>query len=80
MQNLGILCLQGSFFFSIMLLVSKMSINSSIGLTLMIVYSKIVLGELLSQMDLLNAQIFRIYKIAQVVMVCKNKNLMLTIL
>lgn len=77
MQNLDVFDMLGGCFFSIMLKIPRQSISSSIGFVLTIVYSKIILGQLLSSMDLFRAWVFCIYEVAQVVIVSENKNFML---
>lgn len=78
-QDLDIFGLKSDFFFGITLRVSKKIINIPINLALIIVNLIIVLRERLSLANLLRAHVFHIYKTALVIVVYKNKNLILTI-
>ena len=56
---------------------SRQSICSRICLTLVIVDSEMVSKELLGQADLSKAQVFCIHETMEVIVVCKDENLML---
>lgn len=79
-QDLVIFGFQDSFFFGILPKVFKKSINSSIGLVLSIINLEILLKQFLSSTNLPGAQFFHIHQVAQIVVICKNKGLMLTTL
>lgn len=77
MQDHGILGSQDSFLFGILLELSKQGISNSISFALMIIDPKVVLKIILSSTNMPRAPALYIYKVAQVVMVYKIKDLML---
>lgn len=78
MNNLGIFYSKSFFFNLASLKKVEQSIYIFIGLFLTIINPKIVLRELLSPADLAGAQTLHIYKTITVVIVSKNKALILT--
>lgn len=54
---------------------ARQSISNSSSLFLAIIDSEVVLQELLGSVNLIKAQSFHIYKLAEVIMVSKNKDL-----
>lgn len=78
MQNHGVLNSEVSYFFSIIFHISRKNISSSMGLILIKLNSRIVSKIPLSSKDLSTALAFHITKAMQVVMIYKNKNIMLT--
>ena len=80
MQDLCIFDLEDLFFFSTWLKVLRQDINSSISFALLIINPKVILSQLLSLPDLSGAQVFCIYEMLEVVMVCEHENFMLAAL
>ena len=77
MQDFNVFYLEGFFFFSTLLRVSKQGIGSSVSLVLMIIDLEVVIREFLSPADLSEAQIFYVHELLKVVMVGKHKNFIL---
>lgn len=76
LQNFG---LKSSFFFGILLKISRKNISSSISFILIIINLKVVLKQLLNLPNLPKIQFFYIHKAKQIVVICKSKNLIFTI-
>ena len=77
MKNLAILSLELLFFILTFLGKPRQSICSRIHFTLAIVNLEVVSRELLGSADLPGAQALCIHKTTEVIVVCKDKNLML---
>ena len=76
-QDFDVLCLQGLFLLSTSLRVSRQGISSSVSFALMIIDSEVVTREFLGPADLSGAQTLRVHEPAEVVMIGKNKHLVL---
>ncbi len=79
-QDFRVLGLEGLFFLSTPLEVSRQGISSSISFVLLIIDPEVVSWQFLRPPDLLKAQAFRIYETLEVVVVCKHENFMLAAL
>ena len=77
MKNLAILSLKLILFILASLRKPQQSICSCIYFALAVVDLKMVLGEFLGPADLSGAQILRIHKTIKIVVVCKDKHLVL---
>ena len=77
MKNSAILSLELIFLILASLEKPQQSICSCICLVLAIINSKMVSGEFLGPIDLFGAQTLYIHEILDVIVVCKDKNLML---
>ena len=75
-QNLDVLCLEGVFFLSTSLRVSRQGIGSSVSLALTIINSKVLTREFLSPADLPGAQTLRVHESSKVDIVGKHENFM----
>ena len=76
MHDFDVLCLEGVFFLSVPLGVSRQGINSSVSFTLTIIDSEVVTREFLGPADLSGAQTLRINESSKVVMVGKHEDFM----
>lgn len=74
MQDLSIFSLEGGFFFSILLKISKEGIWYFISFILIVIDLKIILEQLLDTSNLPRAQAFYIYKIAKIIVVHKKND------
>lgn len=79
-QDLCVFGLENSFFFSILLKISREDISNSISFALAIIEPKIILWQLLSLSNLSRAQALYIHEAIEIVMVRKIKDLMFAIL
>lgn len=75
MQDLSVFCLKAGFFFDISLRVLRESINSPISFVLVIINLRMIPQQLLSPLDLSRTQVFDVYKMVEIVIICENKNL-----
>ena len=78
-EKFGHFYLKADFFFLASLWKFWQSIYSYIYFTLALFNLKIVLGELLSPINLSGAQAFYIYKMAKIIIIHKNKNFIFAI-
>ena len=76
MQDFDVLYLEGVFFLSVPLEVSRQGIGSSVSFALIIIDSEVVTREFLGPADLFGAQTLRIHESLEVVMVNKHKDFM----
>ena len=77
LQDFDVLCSEGIFLLCIPLEISRQGISSSVSLALTIVDLKVVTRELLGLADLFGAQILRVYKLAEVVVIGDYEHLMM---
>ena len=77
MEDFDVLGIEGLFFFCTLLRVLKQSVSSFICLTLTIINSEVVTREFLGPAKLSRVQTFRVYELAEIVVVGKHKNFML---
>ncbi len=75
MKNLGVLISKSLFFGLASLREVRQGISHSISFSLTIIDLEVVSRELLGPADLTRAQTLCIYKLAEVIMVSKNKDL-----
>ena len=75
MKNLSILISKHFFLGLASLEEVRQSISYSISFFLIIIDLKVISKKLLGLVDLIKAQIFRIYKLTEVIMVIKDKDL-----
>ena len=76
MQDFDVLCLEGVFFLSVPLGVSKQGMSSSVSFALTIIDSEVVTREFLGPADLSGAQTLRIHESSEVIIVDKHEDFM----
>ena len=75
MHDFDVLCLEGVFFLSVPLGVSKQGMSSSVSFALTIIDSEVVTREFLGPADLPGAQTLRVHELTKVVVVHKDEDL-----
>lgn len=75
MQDLGVLSLKSGFFFNTLLKILWQDIISSISFALIIINLKVVSGPFLSITDLPKTRVFHVFKLLEITMVYKHKNI-----
>ena len=76
MQDFDVSCLEGIFFLSVPLGISRQGISSSVSFALTIIDSKVVTREFLGLADLSGAQTLCVHKLSKVVMIGKHEDFM----
>ena len=75
MEDSNIFDVEGVFFLSTPLRVSRQGIGGSVCLALAVMYSEVVARKFLSLADLSGAQILLVHELTKVVVVCKEEDL-----